>query len=231
MMATVSCHTDKLWYINLLIIIKTSSLLWLSLTCDSSPSNQHQSQTHINVIKTRIYTKTPSQVRTAHGLRCSSPGWTPSLLLLRLLSRLRFRAPAASSGSGPAGKPAPPATPAPPRSPPASDRDASFCGQGEPAAAPAALAAVVRSTSPREARGSERTSASCGGVGGTPSAARVASLSVGPCLSHAHTSTRARWLERFLGTPDSHVRARLRREPERVGPGPSRGSEGWSSTC
>lgn len=133
-------------------------------------------------------------------LRCTSPGWMTSLHLLRLLSRLRFRAPAASSGSGPAGKPAPPATPAPPRSPPASDRDASFSGQGEPAAAPAALAAVVRSTSPREARGSERTSASCGGVGKTPSAARAASLSVGPCLSHAHTSTRARCLQRSLGT-------------------------------
>lgn len=61
----------------------------------------------------------------------------------------------------------------------------------------------------------------------------AASLSVGPRLSLAHTSTRARWLGLFLGTPDSHVRARLRREPERVGPvsPPPRGCEGWSSTC
>lgn len=53
----------------------------------------------------------------------------PPLLLL-----LRHRAPAASSGSVPAGKPVLPARPAPPRPPPASDRDASWCGHGEPAA-------------------------------------------------------------------------------------------------
>ena len=124
-------------------------------------------------------------------LRCSSPGWTQSLPLLRLLSRLRFRAPAASSGSGPAGKPAPPATPAPPRSPPASDRDASFSGQREPAAARAALAAAVRSTSPRKARGSERRSSCCGGVGEAPSAERrcLPLRGSSASLSRAHFNT------------------------------------------
>lgn len=72
----------------------------------------------------------------------TSPGCTRSLrLLLQLhpLLLLRYRAPAASSGSAPAGKPALPATPAPPRPPPASDRDASFSGQEEPAAPAARL--------------------------------------------------------------------------------------------
>lgn len=128
---------------NLFIIIKTSSLP--AVIKHSSTSNQHRSQTLINVnlsFKTRICANTPPQVRAAYTPRCTSPGWTPSLHLLRLLSPLRFRAPAASSGSGPAGKPALPATPAPPRSPPASGRDASFSGQLKPAVAPATLAAA-----------------------------------------------------------------------------------------
>lgn len=110
----------------------------------STSSKQHQ--TLRNLMKTGICANPPAQVSTR---RWSSPGWTPSL---RLLSRLRSRAPAASSGSAPAGKPAPPATPAPPRSPPASGRDASFPGQGEPAAAPAAHARSSDAHLPPERR-------------------------------------------------------------------------------
>ena len=75
------------------------------------------------------------------GRVSTSPGCTLCLRLPRLLHLLlrRYRAPAASSGSAPAGKPVPPATPAPPRPPPASDRDASFSVQEEPAAPAARL--------------------------------------------------------------------------------------------
>lgn len=141
----------------------------------------------------------------------TSPGCTLSLrlplLLLLLLPLLRYRAPAASSGLAPAGKPAPPATPAPPRPPPVSDRDASFCGQEEPAAPAARLLseshfieARKHIKQPHQAATQHqltRTSLSGPAAGETLAPERALSLTL---------SLNSQRLERLSDTPDSRVR-------------------------
>lgn len=142
------------------------------------------------------------------GRVSTSPGCTLSLRLPRLLHLLlRYRAPAASSGSAPAGKPVPPATPAPPRPPPASDRDASFSGQEEPAAPAARLLSESHFREATKQMKEPRRPALTHTHKCVRSRRRWNTGYRARALSHTHSQLSQR-LERFSDTPDSRGRVR-----------------------
>lgn len=187
--------TEKLLHMNLFIIIKTSSLP--AVIKHSSTSNQHQSQTQINVnLSLKLESAQTHRLRWGQNRQHTHPG-VPHLVGRRLSTSCASSRRSASELRQP---------------PPAQDQQVNQRsqphqhrhGHRQPPAEtlhfpvrwsrrrrPQPSRRLVRRTLPREARGSQRTSASCGGVGKPPSAARAASLSVGPRSSHAHTPTRA----------------------------------------